>query len=95
MGKQFDFGTRQLVLEVGGVELKFRPLKVKELEGLVGDLGDKEEALTSAIIVQGEMTGALKGFTYDDFQDWPVTEFRKVQQAVQDLNGLGDDPAGN
>lgn len=90
MGKQFDFGASQLVLEVGGVELKFRPLKVKELEGLVGDLAEDEARLTAAIIVQGEMTGALKGFTYDDFQEWPVQEFRKVQQAVQDLNGLGD-----
>lgn len=97
MGKNgIEFGATEVDVQVEDRTFKFRSLTVKELEGLVTEHdGDSEEVLTAAIIEKGNTCGQLKGYTADDFGDWPAHYFRRVQKAVAELNGLGNIDGGN
>lgn len=95
MGK-IDFGDETTEVTVGSYTFEFRALTVREMEGLVkAHEDDAEEVLTAAIIVEGNTDGQLDGMTADDFRDWPSPHFRKVQNAVAQLNGLGSTQGGN
>lgn len=91
------FSSDSLELDLDGETYSFRPLKVKELEGLVAEYGEDEEnafALTAALIRTSSDDGKLEDVDAADLEEWPVRVFRKVQKAVMELNGMDAD-AGN
>lgn len=93
------FAVKKTVVEIDGEEYVIRALKVKELEQLVDKYGDDDAlVLTAEMIKASSKDGKLRDVTPEELEDWPMQAFKRIQDAVLEINGMdkiGEAGAGN
>jgi len=94
------FAVKKTTVDVDGEEYVLRALKVKELEQMVAEHGDDPNpmVLTAHMISASSKDGKLRDVTPKELDEWPMQVFKRIQDAVLEINGLekeGDEDSGN